>query len=98
MDDAVATWQVALEELARTVSAAVFQTCFQGSAGLAWVDDCFTVAAPHRFAQEWIDVRYRAQVEEALARAVGRPLGLVVAVVGPPRVPPPRPGRRRGEA
>jgi DNA-binding transcriptional ArsR family regulator len=80
------TWRAALRELDGRVSAAAFHAWFGASAGLDWVGDRFTVGVPHRFAQEWIDVRFRPQAEEALARVVGRRLELVVEVTQPSAV------------
>jgi len=71
-EEAVCTliWQAALAELRGLVSCAVFETCFRGSQGVSWVGDTLTVAAPHRFARESIDVRYRDEAEEALRRVL----------------------------
>ena len=95
---AAPSWRAALGELSGTLSAAAFETWFRGSTGVAWVGDVFTVGAPHRFAQEWIDVRFRQQAEEALARVAGRRLQLVVEVTGPGASPRPSGRGRDGRA
>jgi DNA-binding transcriptional ArsR family regulator len=93
---AVRAWRRALRELSSRVSVAALETWFRGSVGLAWEADRFTVGVPHRFAQEWIDLRFREPAEEALARVAGRRLELVVEVTAPPRVTPAPTGGRRG--
>ena len=86
--DAVRTWRATLRVLRRVLSTAAFETWFRNSAGLAWEGDVFTVGVPHAFAREWIDVRFRGPAEEALARAAGRRLELVVEIVATPSGPP----------
>jgi DNA-binding transcriptional ArsR family regulator len=93
---AARAWRLALRELSGRVSVAALETWFRGSVGLAWQADRFTVGVPHRFAQEWIDLRFREPAEEALARVVGRRLELVVELTAPSRIVPAPTGGRRG--
>jgi DnaA N-terminal domain len=81
-DPAALAWQAALDELEGLVSRTVFETCFRGTAAVAWAEDTFTIAAPHRFAREWIDVRYRAEAVEALRRVLARVPELVPRLPG----------------
>jgi hypothetical protein len=76
----VRAWAAALAELRGLLSSAAFHTCFQGTEAVSWEGDVFTIAAPHRFAQEWIDVRYRDEAIEALRRVLGRAPELVVGL------------------
>ena len=75
-------WRLALDELRTVLSTAAFETWFRHTAGVAYENDVLTIGVPHRFAGEWIDVRFRGEAEAALARAAGRPLQLVVRVIG----------------
>jgi DNA-binding transcriptional ArsR family regulator len=86
-DDAARAWAAALAELRGMLSAAAFHTCFQGAEAVSLEGGVFTIAAPHRFAQEWIDVRYRAEAVEALRLVLGHAPELVVVVRqrGPPQ-------------
>jgi DNA-binding transcriptional ArsR family regulator len=87
---AARVWYAALLSLYDVLPESAFQACFSCTEALGWEGDVFTIGAPHRFARQWIDVRYRAAAEEALAAAAGRPLQLVVASL----VPEPPPARR----
>jgi len=85
---AARAWHLALGALRGSLPESSFQACFGHTAALGWDGDVFTVGAPHRFAREWIDVRYRGAAEEALAAAVGRRLELVVVTMAVPPKPP----------
>src|SRR5262245_29368398 len=100
-DEVGRLWRATLVELLRLISPASFATWFRASRGLRWDRDVVTIAAANRFAQEWLDVRYRPQVEEALRRVGGRPLALTVVTdpaTAPERAPVPaaRAGGRSG--
>ena len=71
-------WHAALLTLHDVLPESAFRACFGCTEALGGEGDVFTIGAPHRFAREWIDVRYRQAAEEALAAAAGRPLQLVV--------------------
>jgi DNA-binding transcriptional ArsR family regulator len=69
-DPAALVWRATLAELQGLVSPTVFETCFRGAEALSWTEDRLTIAAPHRFAREWIDRRHRGEAEEALRRVL----------------------------
>src|SRR5262245_42438851 len=50
-------------------------------------DGSFTIAAPNTFAKEWLDKRFRHQIETTLARILGQPTQLAVVVEGFGRSP-----------
>jgi hypothetical protein len=51
-----------------------------GSRAVAVDEAGLTVLAAHRLAHQWIGTRYRAEAEQALAAAAGRPVDLRVVV------------------
>jgi DNA-binding transcriptional ArsR family regulator len=101
-DPAALVWYAALGELEGLVTRTAFETCFRDSEAVSWEGDTLTVAAAHRFAQEWIDVRYRPDAEEALRRVLAGVPELVdqvprlVVEVRRPAIPPERPDCERG--
>ncbi|HEV8635499.1 MAG TPA: chromosomal replication initiator protein DnaA [Chloroflexota bacterium] len=93
-------WQAALAELQGTMTPATFETWVKntvaadalGAAEPGW----FTIAAPNTFAKEWLDTRFRRQIETTLARILGHPTRLEVVVegFGRPSDGPAKPRRR----
>src|SRR5687767_7194831 len=73
-------WQTALGELQATSPGATFQTWVRNTTGQELRDDTFVIAAPSTFAKEWIETRFRGEIESVLARVVGRRVTIHVTV------------------
>jgi chromosomal replication initiator protein len=92
-------WQAALAELQGTMTSATFETWVKNTVavdGAAAPSGSFTIAAPNTFAKEWLDTRFRRQIETTLGRILGQPTQLAVVVegLGRPSEPSARPRRR----
>lgn len=88
-------WQAALSELSGAMTPATFETWVKGTTAIAQQNGTFTIAAPNTFAKEWLDTRFRPQIESTLARILGRSAALAVVVEGQAPPASPAPARRR---
>ncbi|HEY3109344.1 MAG TPA: chromosomal replication initiator protein DnaA [Chloroflexota bacterium] len=75
-------WQAALGELQSAMSSATFETWVKNTIALGQQGTTFTIAAPNTFAKEWLDTRFRPEIEKTLGRIIGRPAHLDVVVEG----------------
>lgn len=75
-------WQAALGELQTAMSSATFETWVKNTIAVAHQNHTFTIAAPNTFAKEWLDTRFRPQIEKTLTRITGHPAHLDVVVEG----------------
>lgn len=73
-------WQAALEELSRDLSPAAFETWLKNTSARMDRRGRFTIQAPNAFALEWIELRFRPQIEGVLTRIIGRPTPIQVVV------------------
>lgn len=96
-DDLQALWAAVLARLERRVSPANFAVWLRSTRALSWQGDVLRVGVPNRFAQQWIETRFRRDVHAVLASLLDRPARVVFVVV-PFDEPPARfaPGPRRG--
>ena len=98
------TWEQVLASLAAhsEVSRAMFATCLAQSRLVTQEDDRFVIGAPHVFARDKLEQRFRPLVEEALQSVVGQAPADVQFVVAestaepPDLVSSPSPARRNG--
>ena len=99
-----ATWEQVLASLAAhsEVSRAMFATCLAQSRLVAQEDGRFVIGAPHVFARDKLEQRFRPLVEGALQSAVGQAPAEVQFVVTegtaepPDVIASPAPARRNG--
>jgi chromosomal replication initiator protein len=75
-------WQAALGELQTAMTSATFETWVKNTIAVGQQGTTFTIAAPNTFAKEWLDTRFRPQIEKTLGRITGRPAHLDVVVEG----------------
>jgi len=84
-------WQAALAELQGAMTPATFETWVKNTVAVdaraVAQAGSFTIAAPNTFAKEWLDKRFRHQIETTLARILGQPTQLAVVVEGFGRSP-----------
>src|SRR5437016_1239288 len=76
-------WQTALGELQTTIAGSNFQTWLRNTTGQQLRGDTFVITAPSTFSKEWIENRFRTEIETVLARVVGRRLAVQVVVEKP---------------
>ena len=93
-------WESAAAELRAVLTEGTFTTWFASARAVALDGNTFVLGVPSTFVKEWIESRYLAQLNEALSRAAGYPLSLMVRIddtieeVEPPmpaHTPPPPP-------
>ena len=91
--NADATWEQVLAALAAhsEVSRAMFATCLAQSRLVAQEDSRFVIGAPHVFARDKLEQRFRPLVEGALQSVVGQAPAEVQFVVTEGNVEPPDP-------
>jgi chromosomal replication initiator protein len=77
-------WQAALAELQGSMSQATFETWVKNTVAVDAPNGGgrFTIAAPNTFAKEWLDNRFRGQIETTLGRILGKGTHLEVVVEG----------------
>ncbi len=80
-NDAATTWAAALGQLQVSVNKPNFDTWLRDTVGLRFDDETFVVGANSDFKTEWLEVRMRKVVLQALARVIGRPVGVAFEVV-----------------
>jgi chromosomal replication initiator protein len=92
-------WQAALAELQGSMSHATFETWVKNTVAVeaANGDGRFTIAAPNTFAKEWLDNRFRGQIETTLGRILGKGTRLEVVVEGSGPIGAASRGRKRSE-
>ncbi|MFO8075930.1 MAG: chromosomal replication initiator protein DnaA [Actinomycetota bacterium] len=90
------TGAIDLDDIWREALVAL-QTELTGAAQRAWLDeteavgfseDTVVLATPHAFAREQLDSRYHGALRDALSRAAGRPLSVVITVRPEPAAAP----------
>ncbi len=80
-DDLQALWAAVLARLERRVSPANFAVWLRSTRALSWQGDVLRVGVPNRFAQQWIETRFRRDVHAVLAALLDRPARVVFVVV-----------------
>lgn len=80
-DDLQALWAAVLARLERRVSPANFAVWLRSTRALSWQGDVLRVGVPNRFAQQWIETRFRRDVQAVLASLLDRPARVVFVVV-----------------
>jgi chromosomal replication initiator protein len=75
-------WQAALGELQGAMTPATFETWVKNTVVVGQRGTTFTIGAPNTFAKEWLDTRFRGQIEMTLGRIMGRPAAIEVVVEG----------------
>jgi len=73
-------WQAVLMDLQAQTPRASFETWVRPLSAVSFDDDVFVLRAPSTFARDWLESRLLADVRESLARIVGRPVQVRVAV------------------
>lgn len=69
-------WRAALGQLELQVTKPYFETYLKGTSGLSLEGERFVVAAPNSFVTEWLRLKMKPRVEEALAGLLGRSVGV----------------------
>jgi chromosomal replication initiator protein len=78
--DLTELWDAAFRTLEQRVNGAALRAWLRETTPVGFSDDTVVLAAPHAFAREQLDLRYGAELREALTDAAGRPLTVVVTV------------------
>ncbi|MFP5308833.1 MAG: chromosomal replication initiator protein DnaA [Actinomycetes bacterium] len=78
--DPESLWKQSLEDVVRTVSSPVQRQWLTATRPVGFSDDTVILATPHAFAREWLDTRCGDRIRDALARAAGRQLTVVITV------------------
>ncbi len=80
-------WQAVLGQLQLQVTEPTFVTFLRDTVGVRYVDGALVVAAPSDFATEWLSVKLRPMIGQALAQITGGPLDVRFEVLGAPAPP-----------
>jgi chromosomal replication initiator protein len=75
-------WQTALAELQQSMTPATFETWVKNTSAISQDGTSFTIAAPNTFAKEWLDNRFKSQIEKTLGHVLGGTPKLEVVVEG----------------
>ena len=86
--DLDALWTTSLADLRGTVTGAAQRAWLDDTRAVGFSDDTVILAAPHGFAREQLDTRYGTALRDALTRAAGRDLTVVVTVRPDPEPEP----------
>jgi len=73
-------WSRSLEELAASVSSAALRAWLAETRPVGYTEDTVVLAAPHGFAREQLDSRWGETLRNAITKAAGRTLNVVVTV------------------
>jgi chromosomal replication initiator protein len=73
-------WNRSLEELSSSVSSAALRAWLAETRPVGYSEDTVVLAAPHGFAREQLDSRWGQTLRNALTKAAGRTLNVVVTV------------------
>jgi chromosomal replication initiator protein len=82
-------WQAVLGQLQLQVTEPTFVTFLRDTVGVRYADGALVVAAPSDFATEWLSVKLRPMIGQALAQITGGPLDVRFEVLGAPAPPAP---------
>lgn len=82
-------WNRSLEELSSQVSSAALRAWLADTRPVGYSQDTVVLAAPHSFAREQLDSRWGATLRNALTKAAGRTMNVVVTVRPDPDPEPP---------
>ncbi len=78
--DLASLWDESLTDLTATITSPAQRRWLSATRPVGFSHDTVVLAAPHTFAREWLDVRCGDHLREALSRAAGRPLHVVITV------------------
>lgn len=78
--DLASLWDESLSDLTSTITSPAQRRWLSATRPVGFSHDTVVLAAPHTFAREWLDVRCGDQLREALSRAAGRRLHVVITV------------------
>ncbi|MFN2555568.1 MAG: chromosomal replication initiator protein DnaA [Nitriliruptorales bacterium] len=78
--DLASLWDESLHDLTTTITSPAQRRWLSATRPVGFSHDTVVLAAPHTFAREWLDVRCGDQLREALSRAAGRQLHVVITV------------------
>ena len=81
-------WNRSLEDLQRELSGPLQRAWLDDTQPVGFSQDTVVLAAPHGFARDALDSRYRSALRETLTKHAGRPLSVVVTVRPDPRPEP----------
>ena len=81
-------WQIALDELALSMSAPTFETWVRDTSVMGYQDGEFVIGVPHAYARDWLKQRLRPQIKRILGRLCQRSVEVTFAVR-------PRPGQEQ---
>lgn len=73
-------WDQSLADLTATITSPAQRRWLSATRPVGFSHDTVVLAAPHTFAREWLDVRCGDHLREALSRAAGRSLQVVITV------------------
>ncbi len=73
-------WREALVELQTQLTGAAQRAWLDETEAVGFSEDTIVLATPHTFAREQLDTRYHGALREALSRAAGRQLSVVITV------------------
>ncbi len=78
--DLSSLWDESLTDLTTTITSPAQRRWLSATRPVGFSHDTVVLAAPHTFAREWLDVRCGDHLREALSRAAGRSLQVVITV------------------
>ncbi|MDQ3931256.1 MAG: hypothetical protein M3252_00225, partial [Actinomycetota bacterium] len=78
--DLSSLWDESLSSLTATITSPAQRRWLSATRPVGFSHDTVVLAAPHTFAREWLDVRCGDHLREALSRAAGRSLQVVITV------------------
>ena len=78
--DLDALWIDSLSTVLPTVSSPAQRQWLSATHPVGFSDDTVVIASPHAFAREWLERSCGQKIREALSRAAGRPLNVVITV------------------
>jgi chromosomal replication initiator protein len=73
-------WGESLSDVTTAVSSPAQRRWLWATRPVGFDDDTVVLAAPHTFAREWLHARCGDRLRQALSRAAGRPLSVVITV------------------
>jgi chromosomal replication initiator protein len=81
--DATQVWAATLGQLQLSVNKANYDTWLRETIGLRCEDETFVVGTNNDFTREWLDIRMRKVIVQALARVVGHKINVTFEVAAP---------------
>jgi hypothetical protein len=74
-------WTATLARLERRVSPANYAVWLRNTRALGWNGEVLRIGVPNRFAEQWIETRFRRDIQAVLAALLDRPARVMFEVV-----------------